>query len=104
MKSKLNNNKTLYATALLALLWCSFAFPEPALTPPVFFSYAWPIGPETERDFTKLDMTTITVIDIGPDSLSYAPSIRKHYPDEFFDLWHSHGIALVWRCYDRVFG
>ena len=72
--------------------------------PPVFFSYAWPIGPETARDFSVIDMDTITVIDIGPDSLSYPPSIRKHYPPEVFDRWHEEGKILVRRCYDRPFG
>ena len=77
---------------------------KPELTPPVFFSYAWPIGPETERDFTTIDMNEITVIDIGPDSLSYPPSIRKHYPPEILDYWHKRGKILVRRCYDRPFG
>lgn len=74
------------------------------LKPPVFFSYAWPIGPKTVRDFTTTDMDVINVIDIGPDSLSYPPSIRKHYPKEVFDRWHKRGIVLVRRCYDRPFG
>ena len=70
----------------------------------MFFSYAWPIGPETVRDFTRIDMDAVNVIDIGPDSLSYPPSIRKHYPKEVFDRWHKRGIVLVRRCYDRPFG
>ncbi len=71
---------------------------EPAFAPeePVFFSYAWPIGPDKPRDFTD--------IDIGPDSLSYPPSIRKHYPPEVFDRRHARGKLLVRRCYDRPFG
>ena len=73
-------------------------------TPPVFFSYAWPIGPETNRDFKTIDMNVITIIDIGPDSLSYAPTIRGSYPSEIFDLWHKKGKLLVRRCYDRPFG
>ncbi|MFC1607582.1 hypothetical protein ACFL47_06380 [Candidatus Latescibacterota bacterium] len=77
---------------------------KPEITHPVFFSYAWPIGPDTERDFTAIDMDAITVIDIGPDSLSYPPSIRKHYPKEVFDRWHNRGKILVRRCYDRPFG
>ncbi len=72
--------------------------------PPVFFSYAWPIGPDTERNFRSIDMETITVIDIGPDSLNYPPSIRKFYDPEILDLWHSKGKLLVRRCYDRKFG
>lgn len=93
--------------SILSLLLIISTIPvhsESKLTPPVFFSYAWPIGPETKRDFTTIDMDMITVIDIGPDSLSYPPSIRKHYPSGIFDLWHNHGKVLVRRCYDRPFG
>ncbi len=71
---------------------------------PVFFSYAWPIGPETYRDFTTLDMDEINVIDVGPDSLSYPPSIRNHYPPGILEKWRAEGITLVRRCYDRPFG
>ncbi|MBN1295081.1 MAG: hypothetical protein JXB48_24820 [Candidatus Latescibacteria bacterium] len=77
---------------------------ESNLKPPAFFSYAWPIGPDTVRDFTSIDMQSITVIDIGPDSLSYPPSVRKSYPDEIYELWHNRGKKLVRRCYDRPFG
>ncbi|MHB9030726.1 MAG: hypothetical protein ACYC9O_18315 [Candidatus Latescibacterota bacterium] len=72
--------------------------------PPVFFSYAWPIGPESPRDFLSIDMEVINAIDIGPDSLSYAASIRKSYDRAVFDLWHRQGKVLIRRCYDRKFG
>jgi len=74
------------------------------LKPPVFFSYAWPIGPDTHRDFRKIDMHEITVIDVGPDSVSYPPSVRNTYPPDIYPLWHDEGKILVRRCYDRPFG
>ncbi len=80
----------------------SHAVEKPA--PPVFFSYAWPIGPETSRDFSRIDMPVITVIDAGPDSVSYPATIRKSYSPEILDRWHREGKLLVRRCYDRKFG
>jgi hypothetical protein len=90
---------------LLLFLWVSLPCRgELRPKPPVFFSYAWPVGPESRRDFLSIDMEVINAIDIGPDSVSYAASIRKSYDREVFDLWHRKGKVLIRRCYDRKFG
>lgn len=112
MHDKLNKlSRFLKAAALFAVIPALFATcardGDPAgrgVDRPVFFSYAWPIAPGSERDFRSIDMQSITVIDVGPDSVSYAPSIRNSYPPDIYPLWHSRGKTLVRRVYDRPFG
>lgn len=95
---------TVRFSLLLFLMLFSPCRGEQRPGPPVFFSYAWPIGPESRRDFLSIDMDVVNAIDIGPDSLSYAASIRKSYDRKVFDLWHRRGKVLIRRCYDRKFG
>jgi len=38
------------------------------LNPTVVFSCAWPIGPESLRDFLSIDMEIITMINIAPEA------------------------------------
>jgi len=76
---------------------------EKTLTPPVIFSYGWPISATKERDYYQLDMTTPNVIEIGPNAVSHPPSGKRGYDKELLDYWHAQGKRLVRRCYVTKF-
>jgi len=73
------------------------------LTPPVIFSYGWPISGDREKDYYQLDMTTPNVIEIGPNAASYPPAATRGYDKKLLDHWHAEGKLLVRRCYVTKF-
>jgi len=100
----------MYRKILPVLVLACVAFSElPAtsagkeLTPPVIFSYGWPISGGKEKDYYQLDMTTPNVIEIGPNAVSHPPSANRVYDKELLDYWHARGKRLVRRCYVTKF-
>lgn len=76
---------------------------ETELTPPVIFSYGWPISGSKDRDYYQLDMTTPNVVEIGPNATSYPPARTRGHDRELLDYWHARGKRLVRRCYVTKF-